>query len=463
MEKNLKPYNNKLKSICSEMQFTGYAESWLEKLISIPTLSQIKGQSHILRSYLSDTIAPLLKDTGFAQIIYDNPIEGAPPFLIAKREESENLPTILIYGHGDVIRAQESSWHQGLCPFVTSKRDGVIYGRGTADNKGQHLINLLAIQAVLKLKGQLGFNVIFLLEMGEEVGSPGLATFCKIQKDNLSADVLIASDGPRLRVDTPTVFLGSRGVLNFGLEVNLRDRALHSGNWGGVVPDPAIRLSQAIASITSAQGQILIAGWRPDSLTPKIRDIIARLPPIENQLEFIDLSWGEKGLSPNERLFGWNSFSVLAMEAGAPENPINAIAGSARATCQLRYVIGTNTENIIPALEKHLYFNDFRDVNVHTSKGISHSASRQNPDNIWVKRILKSLEKRAGRSPHLLPNLAGSLPNDCFADVLGLATIWIPHSYMKCSQHAPNEHIPERLFHEAIDLMAHVFNDLEAC
>ena len=452
--------DTQIENICVEMQETGYAEQWLERLVSVPTESQNTGQLGILWSYLSKAIQPLLADIGFEQTIYNNPIEGAPPFLIAKRRESANLPTILLYGHGDVIYGQEDHWHEGLHPFSTTKRDGFIYGRGTADNKGQHLINLLALQAVLKVKSRLGFNVTLLLEMGEEIGSPGLSEFCKEQIEALGADFLLGSDGPRLKIDTPTIFLGARGALNFDLEINLRDGDLHSGNWGGLVVDPAIRLSQAIASITDARGQIQISDWIPTSLTQKIRDTIAKLPPAEQQENLIDVNWGEERLSPNERVFGWNSFAVLAMISGNPEKPVNAIAGSARATCQLRYVVGTKAENIIPALRKHLDEHGFEDIKVSPDKKVTFAATRQDVNNIWVKKIHKILEKRSGLAPHLLPNLAGSLPNECFSEVLGLVTIWIPHSYSKCSQHAPNEHIPEFLFHKAIKLTAQLFNDL---
>ncbi len=460
MRENPPDIDNKIEEICNAMQQTGYAEHWLERLIAVPTQSQLPGQLHILRSYLSTTIKPLLSDLGFAQAIYENPVKGAPPFLIAKREEARQLPTILLYGHGDVIHGQQGSWHEGLYPFSATKRDGLIYGRGTADNKGQHLINLLALQAVLKVKSKLGFNVTLLLEMGEEIGSPGLFEFCTEQKDILTADFLIGSDGPRLMIDTPTVFLGSRGALNFNLEVNLRDGDLHSGNWGGLVVDPAIRLTQAIASITDARGQIQIADWWPTSFTQNVRDIIAHLPPAEQQEDIIDVNWGEEGLSPNERVFGWNSFAVLAMISGIPERPVNAIAGSARATCQLRYVIGTKAESIIPALRNHLDNHGFEDVSLLADEKVAFAATRQNADNFWVKRVLKILERGSGLAPHLLPNLAGSLPNDCFAEALGLVTIWIPHSYRQCSQHAPNEHMPEGLLHNAIKLTAQLFSDL---
>jgi hypothetical protein len=102
----------------------------------------------------------------------------------------------------------------------------------------------------------------------------------------------------------------------------------------------------------------------------------------------------------------------------------------------------------------------FEDVTSSQEAQVAFTATRQDADNLWVQRVVRSLEKSAGRPVHLLPNLAGSLPNECFSDALGLATIWIPHSYRECSQHAPNEHMPERLFYSALTLMAELFCDL---
>ena len=170
-----------------DMRTSGFAKDWLARLVAMPTQSQLPDQDDVLRDYLSKSIAPLLDDIGFDQQIHANPIENAPPILVAHRRESDALPTILIYGHGDVIHAQYDGWQEGLHPFETTTRYGLIYGRGTADNKGQHLINLLALKAVLETQGRLGFNVKFLLEMGEETGSPGLFEFCQTHKDTLKA------------------------------------------------------------------------------------------------------------------------------------------------------------------------------------------------------------------------------------------------------------------------------------
>ena len=120
------------------------------------------------------------------------------------------------------------------------------YGRGTADNKGQHPINLAALEQVLRARGgRLGFNLKILIETGEESGSPGLGEFCAQHAAELAADVLIASDGPRVAAQRPTVFLGSRGSAGFTLRVPLRDRAHHSGNWGGLLRNPATVLACA--------------------------------------------------------------------------------------------------------------------------------------------------------------------------------------------------------------------------
>src|SRR6202034_2257116 len=137
------------------------------------------------------------------------------------------------------------------------------YGRGTADNKGQHSINLAALSLVLEARGRLGFNVKFLIETGEETGSPGLRAICETEREALAADVLIASDGPRLRSDLPTLFLGTRGVCNFDLTVNLREGGHHSGNWGGLLANPGTVLSNAIASLVDARGRILVEKLRP--------------------------------------------------------------------------------------------------------------------------------------------------------------------------------------------------------
>ncbi|OJH44410.1 M20 family metallopeptidase [Paracoccus sp. SM22M-07] len=441
---------------------SGRLQSELAHLVGYRSESQNPDRRDVLQDYLAQAILPRLTAAGFDCAIHDNPDGPAKggPILLGTRIEEPSLPTILTYGHGDVIWGQAGQWLDDLDPFALTERGDRLYGRGAADNKVQHLVNIAALESVLAVRGRLGFNVKIVIEMSEEIGSPGLSRMMQIHRDALKADVLIASDGPRLSAERPTMFMGSRGGVSFDLVVSLREGARHSGNWGGLLADPAIILTQALATITDARGRLQIPEWRPDSLTPDIREALRDLPIGTDGALQIDADWSEEDLTPAERAYGWNSFAILAMKAGIPEAPVNAIAPSATARCQLRYVVGTDVDRILPALRQHLDDRGFDKVRIQpTDRGIF-GATRLNPDHPWVAYVRASLKRTTGEDPHVLPNLAGSLPNDCFADVLGLPTIWIPHSYLGCNQHAPNEHVLKPVCREAMQVMAGLYWDI---
>ena len=281
----------------------------LARRVAIKTESQNPARRAELDTYLESEMRPSLERMGFGCTLLANPAVTGGPFLLAERIEDTALTTVLSYGHGDVIRGQEEQWRAGLNPWELKREGDRLYGRGSADNKGQHSINLAAVEAVLKTRGRLGFNLKLLLETGEEIGSPGLRQVCEQNKQRLAADVLIASDGPRLTPARPTIFLGSRGALNFDLSVDLRAGGHHSGNWGGLLRNPGIVLAHAIASITDERGTILVPEWRPDSLTPSVRAALAGLSlGGGDDGPDIDADWGEPGLTPAERVFGWCSF-----------------------------------------------------------------------------------------------------------------------------------------------------------
>ena len=413
-----------------------------------------------LRAYLEAEMAPALAALGFSLQPVDNPADARLPMLIAQRIESSGLPTVLMYAHGDVVRGHASQWRAGLAPWELRMEGERWYGRGTADNKGQHSINLAALEQVMAARrGHLGFNVKLLIEMGEEAGSPGLREVCEQYRDALRADLFIASDGPRVHADRPTLFLGSRGAINVELRLNCRERSFHSGNWGGLLANPAVVLCNAVASLVDARGRIRVEALRPAGVPPSVQ---RALQDIEigggDDDPVIDLDWGEPGLSPAERVIGWNSIEVLAMVAGNPAQPVGAIPGGARIFCQLRFVVGTGLEDVVPALRAHLHAHGFGAVELHV--GAQGEASRLDPDDPWVHWALDSMRRTTGKRPALLPNLGGSLPNDIFANLLGLPTLWVPHSYPACAQHAPNEHLLAPVAREALGIMAGLFWDL---
>jgi acetylornithine deacetylase/succinyl-diaminopimelate desuccinylase-like protein len=433
----------------------------LARRVALRTESQESASGPILHAYLSEQIVPELTALGFSHQIVANPLPGKSPFLIAERIEAGAAFTLLTYGHGDVVRGYDKQWRQGLDPWKIVVEGDRWYGRGTADNKGQHTINLAALAQVLEARnGSLGYNVKLILEMGEETGSPGLHQVCEQYKQALAADVFIASDGPRVAAAVPTMFLGSRGLCNFDLRVKLRDGGHHSGNWGGLLRNPGARLANAIASMIDPNGRMLVKALLPDALPPSVRKALRSIQvgggPDDPE---VDVAWGEPGLSPAERLFGWNTFEVLAFKTGNPEAPVNAIPGHAYAHCQIRYVVGSDAGNFLSHIRTHLDAHGYTDVEVEPS-GTPMQATRLDPDDPWVRWGLASIQRSSGKNPALLPNLGGSLPNDVFAYVLGLPTLWVPHSYAACSQHAPNEHLLGSVARESLQIMAGLFWDL---
>ncbi|WP_207455480.1 M20 family metallopeptidase [Azospirillum sp. SYSU D00513] len=418
------------------------------------------GDAGPLHAYLAEEMAPALSRLGFESEICRASEDGRNLFLIAERIEDPALPTVLMYGHGDVVPGMEGRWTDGLSPWSAVRREDRLYGRGTADNKGQHSINLGALAAVLEARqGRAGFNLKLLLEMGEEIGSPELQAICRSRRDRLRADVMISSDGPRVAAERPTLFLGARGGLNIRLKLDLRPGGHHSGNWGGLLVNPATRLAAAVAALVDGNGVILVEGLRPPPLSPAVRRALAGIPVVPGPGEpAVDDGWGEPGLSPAERVYGWNTLEVLALGAGNAERPVNAIPGRAEAVLQLRFVVGTDVRNAGEAVRAHLAARGFGDVEV-TAEVMS-NATRLDLDNPWVRWAVRSMERTTGKPVALLPNFGGSLPNEFFVEDLGLPTLWIPHSYPGCNQHAPDEHLLVPVAEEALRLMAGLFWDL---
>lgn len=296
------------------------------------------------KAYLDDEIIPALEALAFSCRVWENPVDGAPPFLFAERIEHPDAPTVLMYAHGDVVNGEKSRWSDGLDPWTISVDNGRIYGRGTADNKGQFTINLGALASAIACRdGELGYNVKILMEMAEEIGSVGLGDIVEQQRETLAADLFIASDGPRFSADEPTLALGSRGFVTLGLTARERDRGYHSGNWGGLLRNPAITLTHALSHLVDRDGCIRVADLQVREVPPAIAACLAPLAALWNDdgEVAIDAHWGQPELSPLERLYCSNTFELLEMDCcngGIP--PTNSIPGEATAYCHVRFLPG---------------------------------------------------------------------------------------------------------------------------
>ena len=431
----------------------------LGRRVAYPTESQNADRGEVLRAYLETELQPAFSQLGFSTRLLSSP-GGQHPYLLADYREDASAPTVLIYGHGDVVDGMAGEWRDNLDPWRLTTSGNRIYGRGTADNKGQHSINLSALRAVREARGgRLGFNAKFLIEMGEEIGSPDLRQLCETMREDLAADLFLASDGPRLAADRPTIFLGCRGGLRIHLDIDLREGAHHSGNWGGILANPATILANAIGSLVDGQGRLLLDALKPPRISNQIRAMLAdvKIEPLPDE-PALSANWGEQELSPAERLYAWNTLEVLAMSSGNIDKPANAIPGVAHAVLQLRFVVGTEVDKVVTAIQRYFGERGWSMVRVRGAQ--SFAASRTDLGSPWINWAADSIRQTTGKAPAVLPNFGGSLPNDVFSEVLGLPTIWVPHSYPGCSQHAPDEHILLSVTEEAMRMMAGLFWDL---
>ncbi|CAN0577252.1 unnamed protein product [Ectocarpus sp. 12 AP-2014] len=259
----------------------------------------------------------------------------------------------------------------------------------------------------------------------------------------------------------PTIFLGSRGGINIHLEVDAREGYHHSGNWGGLLANPGVELSHAIAALIGPTGECLVPeltpGTIPDNVRAALKDVHIETADGDPDL---DPWWGAPGLSQAERVYAWSTLEVMEIEVGNIAKPLYAIPPWAKARLQLRHPVGVDTSDVEPAVRRTLDAAGFERVRIVPAADASFPASRSDLDGPWVDFATRSLTRTMGAAPVILPNLGGSLPNAIFTDILDLPTIWIPHSYPGCRQHGADEHLPISIVDEGLGIMAGLFWDL---
>jgi cysteinylglycine-S-conjugate dipeptidase len=272
-------------------------------------------------------------------------IPGVHPYVYGDWLHQEGAPTILLYGHHDVQPpGRPEKW---LSPaFEPQERGGRLYGRGTADDKGGCMTHIAAVTAYLKATGSIPCNVRFVIEGEEEIGSENLGKFLDKYKSRLSADFIVLSDTANFDTGVPALTYQLRGICQVDVEVKCLDHPLHSGMWGGPVPDPVQILCKLIADLRRKDGSLDIPKLYKDVAKVKSRqkDRIRKLPFKEPKFKKegglvrgLEL-WGEKGYSVYEQLWTRPSLTVIAMESHPIQGSSNQIVDSARARLSLRTV-----------------------------------------------------------------------------------------------------------------------------
>jgi acetylornithine deacetylase/succinyl-diaminopimelate desuccinylase-like protein len=272
-------------------------------------------------------------------------IPGVHPYVYGDWLKRPGAPTILLYGHHDVQPAgRPEKWKTPA--FEPVERGGRLYGRGTADDKGGCMAHIAAVAAYLKTGGQLPCNVKFVIEGEEEIGSENLGKFLDKYKSMLAADYIVLSDTANFDTGVPALTYQLRGIVQVDVEVKVLDHPLHSGMWGGPVPDPVQVLSALIADLRKKDGSLNIPGLYKDVARTGKRQLqrIRKLPFSEKKfkkeggLEKGVKLWGEKGYSVYEQLWTRPSLTVIAMESHPIQGSSNQIVDSARARLSLRTV-----------------------------------------------------------------------------------------------------------------------------
>ncbi len=358
-------------------------------------------------------------------------------------EKKPGAPTVLLYGHYDVQPPDPlDAWVSP--PFEPTIRDGRIYARGIGDNKGQHFAQILAIESHLAVHGELPCNVIFLLEGEEEIGSPHIADFVREHRDRLKADLVVTADGPIHDSGLPTVTFGVRGVASFELRARGAKRDLHSGNFGGVAPNPLWTLVHLLGTMKNAKGEITIEGFH-DSIIPATElelQAARRLPldPAEVKAELGLQRFDEPADRPvADRLMFHPTLTINGMHGGyGGPGSKTVLPHEALVKCDVRLVEAMTPAEIFEKVGAHVR-KHAPDVEFMPLNGMLPSKTPM--DSPFAEPLRQAVVDAQGVEPLLYPSAGGSLPDYVFTKILGTDAFVVPYANADEANHAPNENL----------------------
>lgn len=385
----------------------------------------------------TDHAARLLESCGLTPTIAGGP---GLPVVFGTADGPPDAPHVLIYGHYDVQPPGPlDEWASP--PFEPTLRDGRMYGRGTGDNKGQHLAQLLGLRALRELTGSLPCRVTVLLDGEEEIGSPNLPAAVEQRFAGGKPDLAVWSDGPVHESGRATVVLGVRGVIAFQLRATGANAPLHSGNWGGVGPNPAWRLVQLLASMRDADGKTLIDGVETaDPLTTAELDALQALPvDIAAALTGIGVDAMEPPAArPYYERLTRPTFTINSLTCEDAGEHRTVIPNVAVAKCDMRLVGGQRVEQVQDAIRRHVQAHD---PAVEVTFGAAMEPSRTLPETPYTAAILRGWAAGHDEEPLLMPALGGSLPIAKFSEVLDIPCYGVPLANVDERNHAPDENM----------------------
>ncbi len=434
----------------------------LKAYLAIPSISALPQHAADVRR-CAEATADELRRIGMQNVrTMDTP---GNPVVYAEWLGAEGKPTILFYGHYDVQPVDPlDKWTSP--PFEATVRDGEIYARGAADDKGQIFMHFKAIEAYLKQTGSLPCNIKVFIEGEEEVGSTHLDDFVREHRDDLAGDVVVISDSAMFDRGVPSICYGLRGLAYFQIDLKGASSDLHSGSFGGAVANPAMVLAQVLAQLKDRSGRAKIPGFydKVRELRPEEREQWKRLPFNETRYRK-DLGaprlFGESGFSTLERTWARPTVEVNGILAGfTGEGAKTVIPASAMAKISMRLVPDQDPDEIASLFEAYLKKIVPKTVEMTLTRMHGGKPWMADFENKYVQAAARAIERGFGKTP-VFTREGGSIPVvSTFQQELGVPSVLFGVGLPDENAHAPNEKLDLGNFHNGIIASAYLYGEI---
>jgi acetylornithine deacetylase/succinyl-diaminopimelate desuccinylase-like protein len=384
------------------------------------------------------------------------PTAGHPVVYAEWLGAGADKPTVLVYGHYDVVPAQlEDGWDTN--PFEPVEKDGKIYARGATDDKGQLFIHVKALEAYLEANGGAPVNVKILLEGEEEISSPNLAPFIKEHLDLLKADVCVISDTSMRAIEEPAITHSLRGMTYIEIEVEGPKEDLHSGLWGGAAHNPALALVEILGKLYNPDNTIAVPGFYDDvvPLTEAEREMIAKTALSEEQYKAttgVPATWGDAKYTIRERISARPTLDINGMWSGwTGPGPKTIIPQKAGAKLSSRLVGNQNPNKIYELVKKYIESITPKTVKVRVSLLTTGMPALIPFDLPEMQAASRAYEKGWGHAP-VFTRGGGSIPVVAdIANLLKIPIVMMGYGLDSDGLHSPNEHYSIEMFHRGIE------------
>lgn len=434
----------------------------LKALLAIPSISALPEHATDVRR-CAEWCADEMRRIGMQNVrLIDTP---GNPVVYGDWLGAPGAPTILFYGHYDVQPVDPLELWESP-PFAATIRDGEIYARGSADDKGQVFMHFKAIEAHMKKAGRLPVNMKIILEGEEEVGSVNLDEFIKAHKADLGADVVVISDSPMFARGVPSICYGLRGLVYFQIDLRGSSTDLHSGSFGGAVANPAMVLAQMLAQMKDRGGRIKIPGFYDDvvPLQEEERKAWASLPFNEKKYKKdfgIPKVYGESGYTTLERTWARPTFEVNGLLSGfTGEGAKTVLPAVAMAKVSMRLVPNQDPDKIAKHFEDYVKRIAPKTVELTVRRMHGGKPWMTSYDNPYVQAAGRAIEKGFGQTP-VFTREGGSIPVvSTFQEELGLPSVLFGVGLPDENAHAPNEKLDVANFHNGIIASAILYDEI---